>query len=100
MPRIEIACTLNDGERRTRGDEWRAAVDAGLSEREPIEGGIRLRFAPDAELAHRLEELVAGERACCSWADWQLRRSPDATVVEVTAPGDGAAALRAMFEVA
>src|SRR5687768_4467652 len=99
MPRIEIACTLNDGDRRTRGDEWRAVVADGLKRREPIERGVRLRFAPDPGIARRLEQLVAGERACCGWAQWSLRRTDEATIVEATAPGDGEAALRALFEV-
>jgi hypothetical protein len=99
MPRIEIACTLDDGRRVARGEEWRAVAAAGLEQREPIDGGIRLRFGPDPTVARRLEDLVAGERACCSWASWTVRPSADATIVEATAPGDGAAALRAMFDV-
>lgn len=100
MPRIEIACTLDEGRRVARGEEWRAVITEGLEQRESIEGGVRLRFSADPAIARRVEELVAGERACCSWASWTLRPSGDATVLEATAPGDGAAALQALFEIA
>jgi hypothetical protein len=100
VPRVEIACTLDDGRRMARGEEWRAVIADGLEHREPIEGGIRLRFSADPAIAGRVEALVAGERECCSWASWTFRPSGDATVLEATAPGDGAAALRALFDVA
>jgi hypothetical protein len=100
MPRIEIACTLDDDGRVARGEQWRAVIAEGLEHRESIEGGIRLRFSANPVIAGRVEELVAGERECCSWASWTLRPSDDATVLEATAPGDGAAALRALFELA
>jgi len=100
MGKVEIACTLDSGERATRGGEWRAVAQTALEDRRPIPGGVRLRFRPDAVTAHRLVDLVAGERACCSWATWTLTADADATVVEVTAPDEGEAALRALFEVA
>lgn len=96
---VEIACTLDTGERAARGGEWREVVAAALEDRGPIPGGVRLRFAADAPTAHRLVDLVAGERACCGWASWTLTATDDGTVVEVTAPGDGEDALRALFEV-
>jgi hypothetical protein len=97
MGKVEIACTLDAGKRSTRGDEWRAV--AGTGERSAISGGVRLQFRPEAATTHQLVDLVAGERDCCGWASWTLTSSADATVVEVTAPGDGAAALQALFEV-
>lgn len=97
MGRIEIACTLDTGERAARGDEWRKIV--GTGERSAIPDGVRLRFPPSAATTHQLVDLVAGERDCCGWASWTLTSADDATVVEVTAPGDGAGALQALFEV-
>jgi len=99
MGKVEIACTLDTGERAARGDDWRATIDTGLRDRGAIPGGVRLSFAPDAATAHRLVDLVAGERSCCSWASWTLTATDDATMVEVTAPDDGADALRALFDV-
>lgn len=99
MGRIEIACTLDTGERAARGGEWREVVTAGLEDRGCIPGGVRLRFRPDAATTHQLVDLVAGERDCCGWASWTLTSAADVTVVEVTAPGDGAGALQALFEV-
>lgn len=100
MGKVEIACTLDTGERAARGDEWRAIIGTGLRDRSAIPGGVRLRFASDAATTHQLVDLVAGERACCGWASWILTSAADATLVEVTAPGDGEVALRALFEVA
>jgi len=99
MGKVEIACTLDTGERAARGGEWREVVAAALEDRGPIPGGVRLRFVPEAATTHQLVDLVAGERACCGWATWTLTVTDAATVVEVTAPGDGEGALRALFEV-
>jgi urease beta subunit len=95
---LEVLCTLEADERAVRGDEWRKIV--GTGERSAIPGGVRLRFRPDAATTHQLVDLVTGERDCCGWASWTLTAAADATVVEVTAPGDGAGALQALFEVA
>jgi hypothetical protein len=94
---LELLCTLDAGERAARGDEWRRIV--GTGERSAIPGGVRLRFRPEAATTHQLVDLVAGERACCGWATWTLTVTDAATLVEVTAPGDGEGALRALFEV-
>ena len=97
MGKVEIACTLDDGARAARGDEWRAVV--ATANRDAIPGGVRLRFGSDPTITHRLVDLVAGERACCGWASWMLTSTDDATVVEVTAADDGADVLQALFEV-
>ena len=97
--KLEIVCTLDQGERAARGDQWRAVLEAGLRSREAMPDGVRLRLKPDPELTHQLLELVEGERACCDWAHWSVRVDEDATVVEATAPGDGATVLQTLFEV-
>ena len=99
MPRIPIACTLEDGERAARGERWRAVITAGLQGSETIPGGVRLRFSPDPAVTDEVAELVAGERACCAWADWALRSADGGITLEATAPEEGADALRAMFAV-
>jgi hypothetical protein len=98
MGKVKIACTLDAGEQAARSDEWRAVVETG--QRDAIPGGVRLRFAADPAITHRLVDLVAGEQSCCGWARWMLTSTDDATVVEVTAPDDGADVLQALFEVA
>jgi hypothetical protein len=94
-----IACNLSAAELGDRTAAWRAITSRALRTRAAIPQGVRLVFGPDHQTAHELLDLAAAERGCCAWAAWVLTSTSDATVVEVTADGHGAATLQTMFEV-
>ena len=62
----------------------------------PIERGIHGRFGTAAQ--DELERLVAGERACCGWADWSVSVEADEIVLVATASDEpGPQVLRQLF---
>ena len=94
-----VACNLSADELGDRTAAWQAITSRALRTKAAIPKGVRLSFGPDHQTAHDLLDLTAAERDCCAWAAWTLTSTPDATVVEVTADGHGAATLQRMFEV-
>jgi hypothetical protein len=97
---LVVSCSLPAAEFGDRTAAWQAVMASTLQHKAAIPQGVRLRFGPDHQTTHRLVDLTAAERDCCSWAAWNLTTSRDATVVEVTADGHGAQTLQIMFEVA
>ncbi|MGH8957719.1 MAG: hypothetical protein ACRDVK_03495 [Acidimicrobiia bacterium] len=95
--RIPIACNLERAEFGERWKEWRALMASAIKEKRPTESGIRLTFRASAEV--ELERLTAAERECCGFATWTVtRESPGELILDVTAEGLGADAVRSMFE--
>jgi DNA-binding transcriptional MerR regulator len=86
-----IACTLDAEEMPGRLAAWQG-VAAEAAGREPIDGGVRLRFEPVAGLAARLADLAEKEQGCCAFFDFAVRVSPAGVALEVRAP-EGAAEL-------
>ncbi|MGY4918972.1 hypothetical protein ACWD9K_27745 [Streptomyces sp. 900116325] len=54
-----------------RTEQLRALL-AKAERREAIDDGLRLSFAPHAELAGRLAALAAAEQGCCAFFDFTL----------------------------
>jgi len=96
----EISCQLTADDLSRQQLNWRTLADTALRARTATESGVRLEFDTEHDTAHALLDLVATERHCCGWASWSLTSTADATIVDVAAPGGGAAAVRTMFEVA
>jgi hypothetical protein len=88
-----IACTLSAADLEDREGAWRKLMSTGLAERDVVPGGIRLRPARGA--ASALIELIDLERECCAWICFDVG---DASVVTLTADGDGEAVLAQMFK--
>lgn len=95
-----IACELTPNDLGRQHQSWRALADTALRARAATPDGVRLEFDAEHATAHALLDLVSTERGCCGWATWTVTSTASSTVVDVAAPGDGSAALRAMFEVA
>jgi DNA-binding transcriptional MerR regulator len=92
-----VACTLDAGERPARLAAWSELL-AIARDRELIDGGVRLRFPLEPELAGRLAELAAREQACCSFFTFTLQPSTAAVTLDVRAPAEAAGAVTEMFE--
>ena len=81
-----IACTLSGEEMGDRLAQWEATVSASTS-RTTIDGGTRLRFERDVDLA-ALASLVAAEQDCCRFFAFMLTVSSDGVVLDVTGPAE------------
>lgn len=86
-----IVCTLTPAELQDRGAAWQKLFASGMLHRDVIPGGIMLRA--DAGAAGALSDLVALERECCAWIEFEV----DGSAVRMTAPGAGAEVLAGMF---
>lgn len=77
-----------------RLDEWHALLKE--VSREPIPGGVRLRFPPPAPLAE-IARLAGAEQACCAFLTFTITVDVQGVTVDVTAPADGRAVLDSVF---
>ena len=93
-----IACSLTAGELAGRRERWRRLTERAMVARQPIAAGVRLRFRPLDGVEAELDQLAALERECCSFAAWSASRHEGELVLDVTAAGEGVAAVRALFD--
>lgn len=90
-----IACTLGAGDYRTRMG-WIAELNGkGLRRYERDDLILRLFYDPSCE--GDVKELVAKERDCCAFLDFQLDRSDRNLVLSVRAPERARGAAEAVF---
>ncbi len=81
-----IACTLPGPQLRER-----LVAIAQLAKRSllsHVQDGATLRLQYTPGVADELERLVALERECCAFLDFELVRTRDATHLAITAPAD------------
>jgi DNA-binding transcriptional MerR regulator len=92
-----IGCTLTDSQGVARRvEEWQRLLSS-LESRQTIDNSILLRFPPGSEVAAEVARLSSAEAECCSWIDFTIRVTAEATVLEVRAPPAGQAILASMF---
>ena len=84
MDEPPIACTLGADQVDERLAQWRRTF-AAASAREVIEGGTRLRFAQDVDVAE-LARLAATELDCCRFFTFVLTLDDAGVTLEVTGP--------------
>jgi hypothetical protein len=88
-----IVCTLSTEELRDTGSAWAKLFRTALLVREEIPGGLRLVVNDGSTEA--LRQLIEIERDCCRWIMFEL----NGPSVSMTADGDGAATIRAMWKI-
>ena len=93
-----VACSLAPVDLAGRREFWLRLSDRALVEKEPIAAGVRLRFRRLDGVEDELRDLAALERECCSFATWSLTSEDADLRLEVTAEGEGIAAVRALFD--
>lgn len=96
---LTIACLLRPAELGDRRAVWQGPTDHALRELRPVPQGVRLVYAASEEVEGQLRELVRLKAHCCYFADWRVCRSGEELILDVTSPGDGAAAVRGLFNV-
>lgn len=94
---IPVACTLEGDDYAERAAAWRALIDESSVASRRVDDGVVITFAPAA--AAELERLVAGEQACCAWADWRVVTNEDTVELRATAADSvGVATLHGYFD--
>ncbi len=91
-----IACSLDAGSMPDRVSDWRALAARAIS-REPVAGGMALRFVASPELVAEAARLAAAEQDCCSFFTFTLRMTTGQVSLEVRAPDEAADVVAAMF---
>jgi hypothetical protein len=82
-----IACELGPEEVQRRRATWRdVRRQVQVVERTRVAKGFRIVFRGPQSVVEAVESLVAAERECCSWGDWQVQAIGDRTVLQVTGP--------------
>jgi MerR family mercuric resistance operon transcriptional regulator len=89
---VTLACTLSEAAAGDRETEWRRLLDTSLVEAAPIRSGVRITVQPGG--AAELARLIDLERGCCAWMRFDFA-APE--TVAITAAGEGADVLAAMF---
>src|SRR5215813_5978081 len=92
-----IACTLSDTDLKNQRERWLALGENFGLGREETNDGLRLSFRSHPEIRKELEELVAVESECCSWAAWSVDDEGDTLVVAARSEGLGVTTLHGMF---
>jgi len=92
------ACSLSRVDSAERRERWLRLGDRALSDKAPTNAGVRLRFRRLPGVESELRELAALDRECCSFAAWSLRSEEADLILEISAEGDAAGTVRALFD--
>lgn len=98
---LPIACSLGAEDLAARLDLIAALGAENLISRSTEDGAHLLRFRRGEGVRRALESVVAAEAECCAFLDLAIREEPDALVLAIDAPAEGApiaAELAAAFE--
>lgn len=95
---LDISCTLSHEQMSDRVSEWQAVL-AHVRARSSLEGGIRLTFGPETNIAE-VARLAEAEWACCSFFGFALTVDRRGTALEVQAPAAAQPLLASVFGVA
>jgi hypothetical protein len=95
-----MACSLTAGEARARGAEIEDLFRAGLERCDREDRELRLTFrVPDVD-EPALTDLVARERECCPFLDFELSKNAGRLVLVIGAPAGAGPALDVFEEYA
>ena len=87
MADVPIACTLSPDALKTRRDGLIAEVFQRATHHELTEHGLRVRFAPAADVVSTLARVVDGERQCCRFLRFVITIEPDGGPVSLEVSG-------------
>jgi hypothetical protein len=93
-----IACTLDSAQLRRRESDIASLARAGLLAVEREARRVVLRFRPEEPVRRRVAEIAAAEAACCAFLTFGIDDEPTVTVLTITAPAGGEAALQQLAD--
>jgi hypothetical protein len=85
--RIPIGCTLSPDELRDRRGELLPGLAERAVDRQLVDDGIRLRFAPSPDLVSAIARVVDSERQCCAFLRFDISVEPAGGPVTLTVSG-------------
>jgi hypothetical protein len=93
---LPIACTLGATDGVARLARWRALSDARMSvRRTPNE--LFVLYQSRGDVHEELEALVAAERECCSFAEWEVTRDAEHVELRIRSDAEGLTAIVGAF---
>ena len=94
---LPIACTLEAREGAERLVRWKALLDRSVLElkREPDQIVMRVARAPG--ITAELDALVAAERTCCPFVEWQVVEHDGWNELQIRGTSEGIDAIAGMF---
>lgn len=89
---LPVACTLGPADGAARVARWQALSKTRLDVRhEP--GEVVVLYESRRAVHEELESLVAAERECCGFAEWEVTRDSENVVLRIRADTQGLAAI-------
>ena len=93
---LPIACTLTPGDLRARLSLIQTLAAEALVGYDRDGLVLTLRYLPDA--VERVRAMVASERHCCGFLNFDVREQPNVVHVTITAPENARDAADELFE--
>lgn len=90
-------CSLASDEMVERVSAWHDLASHALSRHVEADRIISV-YPKDADLLHRLEELVAAEASCCSFLKFTIEQRDDDILVELTFPQEARLLIATAFD--
>lgn len=97
-PELVVACTLDKAGLETQSRRWRELRGRAEVRQLDTPEGKRVYFRADEGVLQELEELVAVENGCCSWAQWNVEPLENEVVLHVTSTAHGVEVIHGMFD--
>ncbi len=72
LPVLPVACSLGVTDGAAQVERWRRLTMRALIHRERRDDELLLVYRADDDTRAELDGLVAVERACCAFLDWQV----------------------------
>lgn len=94
---LPLACTLVATDGAARLARWRALSDARVSVRR-MSDQLVVRYRSQRGVRQQLEALVAAERECCSFADWEVTQDSEHVLLRIRSDAQGLAAIVGAFD--
>jgi len=92
-----VACVLDRADLAGQTARWSELWHSAGIERALVDDGLRVSFRDEPPVARELDALVAVERQCCGWADWQVVAEGRTLILRATASGEGIAVLHSFL---
>jgi hypothetical protein len=92
-----VACTLSDTDLKSQRERWLALGENFGLGRQETKDGLRISFRAHPAIRQELDELVAVENECCSWASWSVENEGETLVMAARSQGTGVETLHGMF---